>query len=106
MNWVLIGENLTLLHVNNKGTDQPAHLLLESTMAKLATSKVLIFYLVFVPKQAGNSQSKYRLRGDNLLHIFIILLIYTIIGQMHTLVSYVTVTLFILYCGKSENIEL
>ena len=49
--WALTRENLSLVFVNNKGTDHPAHLhslisafvirLLESIISKLATSKFL-----------------------------------------------------------------
>ena len=48
---------------SNKGADQPAHMpslisafvicFLESSISKLATSEILIFYLVPVAKQAG-----------------------------------------------------
>ena len=51
--WALMRENLTLLHVNNKGTDQPVHphslisafdiRFLESIICKLATGEILIF---------------------------------------------------------------
>ena len=54
----LVQENLTLLHSNNKGADQPAHLRslishfvicsLESVLAKLATCKVSVMQLVSV----------------------------------------------------------
>ena len=55
--------NLSSVFVNNKGTDQPAHmgslisayviLLLVSIISKLATSVFSIFYLVSVAEQAG-----------------------------------------------------
>ena len=56
-------ENLSWVFVNNKGADQPAHLcslisafvirLLGSFISRLATSKILISYLVTVAEQAG-----------------------------------------------------
>ena len=58
-----MGENLTLLDVNNKSADQLAHLLiliiafviryLESIEVKLAPGKISTFQLVFVAEQAG-----------------------------------------------------
>ena len=55
-------KKLALLHANNKGADQPAHLrsltstfvicFLESIIAKLATCKISILYLVPVAEQA------------------------------------------------------
>ena len=59
----LNGRNLTLLDVNIKGANQPAHLLslikafvicyLESIVVKLAPGKISTFQLVFVSEQAG-----------------------------------------------------
>ena len=53
-------ENLTLLHVNNKGADQPliSHFLirfLENIIFKLATVVISIFYLVSVAEETGLS---------------------------------------------------
>ena len=54
-----------LLHVNNKGADQPAHLcslistfvvhFLGNIVVKLATNKISMFWLVAVALQAGLS---------------------------------------------------
>ena len=56
-------ETLSLGCVNNKGTDQFAHMnnlissfvisLLEKMISRLATGEILIFYLVFVAEQAS-----------------------------------------------------
>ena len=58
-------ENLTLLHVNKKGADQPGHLrslistfvicFQVSMVANHATCTISIFQLVSVAKQAGLS---------------------------------------------------
>ena len=56
-------ENLILLQENNKGADQPAHphsmsiviCVLEKIIAKHATCKIIIIYLVIVAEQAGLS---------------------------------------------------
>ena len=63
--WVLMPENLILLHVNNNGTDQPVHphslisaiaiCSLENAISKLATCKISRFYLVSLAEQAGLS---------------------------------------------------
>ena len=57
-------ENLTLLHGNKKGADQPVHMIVQSVstfvdpqdmMAKLVRCKMLGLQLVSVAKQAGLS---------------------------------------------------
>ena len=65
MMWALERENLSLVFVNNKGADQPAHprslistfviLLLECIISKLATCKISIFWLVCVAEETGLS---------------------------------------------------
>ena len=55
-------ENLSAGCANNKGADQPAHLcslistfvirLLESTISKLATCEISVFWLVSIAEQA------------------------------------------------------
>ena len=61
--------NLTLLHGNNKGADQPALLCslisvfdnhcFESIVVKLATCKISIFYLITVAEQDSLSLKLY-----------------------------------------------
>ena len=61
--WASTRENLSLGSANNEGADQPAHphslisafaiRLLESIIAKLATSNISLFYLVSIADQAG-----------------------------------------------------
>ena len=62
-------ENLNLLHMTNKGTDQPAHLrslirtfgahFMEIMMAKLPTFKISTSQLVSVAEQPGLSLWKH-----------------------------------------------
>ena len=63
MKWASMRENLSSGFAKNTGADQPAHprslistlviRVLESTISKLATSKISFFKLVSVAEQAG-----------------------------------------------------
>ena len=63
--WALSKENLIMLHVNNTGADQPAHLAslistlmicsCESIIVKFAACKISILWLVSLVEQAGLS---------------------------------------------------
>ena len=60
--WSSMRENLTLLHVSDEGTDQPAHprslinafviRLFKSILSMLTTGEISILYLVSVAEQA------------------------------------------------------
>ena len=81
-----MGKHISIF-ANNKGADQPVHphslisniviRLLESTISRLTTSKISIFWLVSVAEQAGfethlvgNSQDRfYCLTAHTIVHV-------------------------------------